>query len=192
MSWREVPHDEQLAWTQVFLDYPPKFLGVTGMLGTNEGVQRYRPTEFTAWTEEALALRDLGLTPDSYLVVMTGLHSAHHDSPFTRTQIARLFDVDHEDKDASSDSGLPRRLNLRTAGLVARAIECRMRYSVILHLIVDEGVAALRRRVKEGERARQEWNDDNALMLNFVFMPEYVRNLKRAQGRTPQQDNLDV
>ena len=192
MSWAEMPHEEQLAWTQVFLDYPPQFLGVTGMLGTNERVQRYRPTEFTAWTEEALALRDLGLTPESYLVVMTGLHSAHRDSPFTRTQIARLFDVDHEDRNASTDSGLPRRLNLRTAGLVARAIKCRMRFSVILDLIVDAGVAALRRRVKEGERARQEWNDDNALMQNFVFMPEYVRNLRRAHGRTPQQDNLEV
>jgi hypothetical protein len=162
------------------------------MLGTNEQVQRYRPTEFTAWTEEALALRDLGLTPESYLVVMTGLHSAHLKSPLTRTQVARLFDVANDETRSSTETVLPRRLNLRTAGLIARAIECRMRYSVILGLIVDEGVAALRNRVKEGERARQEWNDDNALMLNCVFMPEYVRNLRRAQGRTPQQDNLDV
>ena len=152
------------------------------MLGTSESVQRYRPTEFASWTDEALALCDLGLTPASYLVVMSGIHSRHRDVPFTRTQVARLFDVNQEESSTDTAAGLPRRLNLRTAGLIVRAIACRMRYSVILDVIVNEGVAALRTRVKAGERARQEWNDDNALMLNFVFMPEYVRNLRRAQG----------
>ena len=67
--WRLMPIHEQLSWTQVFLDYPPRFLGVIGMLATQAQLGTGKPTKHSSWVREAEAFSRVGFSPLLYAYV---------------------------------------------------------------------------------------------------------------------------
>ena len=65
-TWAGVTTELALEWTLVFLDYPPRFLGVIGMLATHDGYRKGRPARNSTWISKALRLSDIGVTPYMY------------------------------------------------------------------------------------------------------------------------------
>lgn len=69
MSWATMRRSEKLAWTQVFLDYPPVFPGFTMMMKSISDWRDGRPTTYEKWVSVADQFSTLGYTPLLYAYV---------------------------------------------------------------------------------------------------------------------------
>ncbi len=91
MIWDDIPLEEQRAWTQVFLDHPPVFLGVLGMLGTQDALRHGRPTTHTVWRNEICAWRQAGFTPHLYMCLRFLVAQARERGELNHLSIRRIF-----------------------------------------------------------------------------------------------------
>jgi len=80
-----------MEWTASFLKYPPRFLGVNGMLMTQ---QRYRegiPTKVASWIEQAQLLDAAGISPGQYETAMLELANVTSTRPYSVDLITWLL-----------------------------------------------------------------------------------------------------
>ena len=182
MSAKNITYFEAIEWTQAFLDYPPVFLGVIGMLGTNEQVLRLQPSHNSKWTEAAADLVRSGFTPKLYLAVMSQLNLRNEREKLSAEQIHRVFVVESR----RAKDGLPSRLKPSVMKIIPRADRCGLRMSVIIDKILTGGVQSLRNKVRLLERERDDFLESFYLMQNFVL----VESLHRKRPR--KQDNLET
>ena len=82
MKWRKFTREDQLAWTQVFIDYPPVFLGFAGMSKALQDWRDGKPTKRPEWIREAEGCAAIGFSPLLYAYVRETLR--HEDRPERR------------------------------------------------------------------------------------------------------------
>ncbi len=116
--WGLMPIQEQLSWTQVFLDYPPRFLGVIGMLATQAQFGNGKPTIHSSWIREAESFSQAGFSPLLYAFVRE------------RTKVEA------------------RPLNVLTWEVLPRALSEGWRLSKAVDLLNEQGRHALERRLR--------------------------------------------
>lgn len=67
--WRSLSIEQQREWTLVFLEYPPRFLGVIGMLATSAGYQAGKPSTHSIWQAAASRYTELRIQPLLYAFI---------------------------------------------------------------------------------------------------------------------------
>ena len=67
--WRSLSVEQQLEWTLVFLEYPPRFLGVIGMLATSDAYKHGKPTTHSIWQATASRYTELRIQPLLYAYI---------------------------------------------------------------------------------------------------------------------------
>jgi hypothetical protein len=83
-DWGTISAEESLAWTLVFLDYPPRFLGVIGMLATQDGYRHGKPARNRVWNATALQLSAIGINPYLYALVRSKVSRTLETSDWRR------------------------------------------------------------------------------------------------------------
>lgn len=116
----EARNFDMLAWTQVFLDYPPQFLGVIGMLATQAGFRSGKPGRSRAWIQQAQTFTQAGYSPMLYALVCERIAQTQRTS---------------------------RALNPDVWAMLPRAIDSGLRITEAIDVLATSGREALERRM---------------------------------------------
>ena len=79
MSWAKMRRTEKLAWTQVFIDYPPIFPGFTMHMKLRLEWRDGVPAKYEKWTREAEEFSEAGFTPLLYAFVKECIRHEQRD-----------------------------------------------------------------------------------------------------------------
>ncbi|WP_166870915.1 hypothetical protein [Salinibacterium sp. ZJ450] len=79
--WGSIPEERRVAWSKVFVDFKPVWIGAAATVGTYSAVHRGSYTTISRWVPVAHAFEAVGFTPERYYTLRLCLREGHLKEP---------------------------------------------------------------------------------------------------------------